>query len=514
MLSSLIIVFREILEAALILGVLLAATRGLCYRGRFVFFGSLAGVIGAAVLAFFTGALSNAIEGMGQEVFNASVLLLAAVLIGWHVIWMKRHANDLNRQLKRVGQEVCEGRAPLYTLSVVAFVAVLREGSEIVLFVYGLLASGRNWVNVAAGGTLGLLLGFLMGVLLYLGLVRIPAGRVFSVTGVILMFLAAGMVSKAVGYLSAIGWLPTLADPLWDLSSVLSERGIPGRILNALVGYTERPTGMQAICYGLTIGGMLILLKWFGGPSKKMAIAALALTTGLLGFSEPAFATKKVYSPHVEFGELEIEYRGSYAFDDRDNKDGKQKHKSAIGYGVTPWWFTEIYGEWENHPGAADNDLKYATTEWENRFQISEPGAWSIDTGFMVELEFAAESDEQDEVKTLLLFEKEMDQWRHRANPFVEYKYGADEEEEWEAGASWSTTYRLRREFEPGLELHWNYGNVEESHRFDEQEFQLGPVLYGKIGEHFKYDVGYLFGVSESSPDGELKWILEFEWRF
>ncbi len=514
MLSSLIIVFREILEAALIIGILLAATRGLCRRGRFVFFGCLAGVIGACVVAVFTEAISGAIEGMGQELFNAAILILAAIMISWHVVWMKQHAAEMSKELKQVGQNVCEGKAPLYALSTVAFVAVLREGSEIVLFLYGLLASGKDWMGVASGGVFGLILGGLVGVLLYLGLLRIPMGSLFSVTGIILIFLTAGMVSQAVGYLSAVGWLPTLVDPIWDMSKVLSEHSIPGKILNALVGYTERPTGIQAIFYALTVGGLVMLLKWVGAPSKKSQVAMLlVVATGLLGWGGEAHATKKVYSPLVEYGELEIEYRGAYTFDDRASKDGRERHKVAVGYGVTPWWFTEVYGAWQDTP-ADGKGLEYEATEWENKFQISQAGEWFVDTGAMVELEFASEDDAQDEVKLLLLLEKEMDLFRHRLNPFVEYKYGTDEDDEWEAGASWSTTYRFRKEFEPGVEIHWNHGNVEESKSFDEQDLQLGPVVYGKIGDRIKYDVGYLFGVSENAPDGELKWIFEFEHRF
>ncbi len=514
MLSSLIIVFREILEAALIVGILMAATRGLCLRGRYVFFGCVAGVVGACVVAMFTEALSAAIEGMGQELFNASVLILAAIMISWHVVWMKQHASEMSKELKQVGQQVCEGKAPLYALSTVAFVAVLREGSEIVLFIYGLLASGKDWVSVVSGGSVGMILGCLVGIMLYLGLLRIPMGKLFSVTGTILIFLTAGMVSQAVGYLTAVGWLPTLADPLWDLSNILSEQSIPGKILNALIGYTERPTGIQAIFYGLTVGGLVMLLKMFDAPSKKMQAAALVVVAaGLFGWGGDAHATKKVYSPLVEYGELEIEYRGAYTFDDRNSKDGRERHKVAVGYGVTPWWFTEVYGAWQDTP-ADGKGLEYEATEWENKFQISQAGEWLIDTGAMVELEFAAEDESQDEVKLLLLLEKEIDLFRHRANPFVEYKYGTDEEDEWEAGASWSTTYRLRKEFEPGVEIHWNYGNVEESKSFDRQDFQLGPAIYGKLGDRVKYDVGYLFGVSENAPDGELKWIFEYEHRF
>jgi hypothetical protein len=271
---------------------------------------------------------------------------------------------------------------------------------------------------------------------------------------------------------------------------------------------------MQAVFYGLTIGGMAMLLKGFGKESKTAAAVAVAFAAGLLGFSEPAFATKKVYSPYVELGELEIEYRGSYAFDDRATKDDKQKHKLGVGYGILERWFLEVYGQWENHPGTSDEDTAYEATEIENKFQLSEQGEYFVDLGFLVENEFAAQSGGHDEFKPVLLLQKDWDRWTHRANPFMEYKYGGEEEDEWEAGVAWSTTYRAETWFEPGVEVHWNHGDLDESRSFDEQEFQLGPVIYGKIGEYLKYDVGYLIGASDDSPDGELKWIFEFERRF
>lgn len=516
MLSTAIIVFREILEAALIIGILLVATRGLRNRGAWVLLGTLTGILGAVIVAFFTETISNAVQGMGQEVFNALVLMLAAVLISWHVVWMKQHAISLTKELKQVGQAVTEGQTPVHILAVVAFLAVLREGSEIVLFVYGVMAAGEPLQAILSGSLIGLVLGASLGVLIYFGLVKVPAGSVFSVTSGILIFLSAGMVSQAVGYLTSAGILPALTDPLWDTSRVLSEQNLLGKVLHTLVGYTARPSGMQVMSYLITVGGIFMLLGRFGKTSKhKLALALfLIVGSGILVPTREAHATKKVYGPHVEQGELELEYRGGVTFDDRDEKDDKEKHKFAVGYGVTDRWFTEVYGILENHPGSADDGIEYEATEWENRFQISEPGEWWADTGFYVAYEFASESEEADTLEMKALFEKSIDQWTHRTNLIVERGVGGDSEEEWEGGASWSTSYRLRPEFEPGVEIHWEYGEFTESRPFEEQEFLLGPVIYGKIGPHVKYDVGYLFGISEDSPDGQLKWIVEFEWHF
>ncbi len=527
MLSTVIIVFREILEAALIIGILLVATRGLEKRGFWVSSGCVAGVLGALVVAFFTETISDALQGMGQEVFNASVLCLAAALISWHVVWMKCHAVSLTAEMKRVGKAVIQGQAPVHVLALVAFLAVLREGSEIVLFVYGIMVAGESTQAILSGGLIGLFLGAAVGFVIYRGLIKVPTGSLFSVTSAILILLAAGMVSQAAGFLTSAGILPALIDPAWDTSQVLSEQNILGKVLHTLVGYTARPSGVQVIGYIITVAGIVMLLKWFGktpvkrqvtgqnGAGKLAAALLLVLSAGIIGLSQEAHATKKIYSPHVEQGELELEYRGGITFDDRATKDDKQKHKFAVGYGVTQQWFTEVYGELENHPGSGEDEgLEYSATEWENRFQISEPGEWWADTGFYLAYEFAAENEEADKLEMKLLLEKSIDQWTHRTNLTLEKEIGSDSEEEWEGGASWSTSYRLRPEFEPGVEIHWEYGDFAESRPFEEQEFLLGPVVYGKIGPNIKYDVGYLFGLSEDSPDGQLKWIFEFEWHF
>jgi hypothetical protein len=233
----------------------------------------------------------------------------------------------------------------------------------------------------------------------------------------------------------------------------------------------------------------------------------------LIEGSNDALATKKVYSPHVVKGEFELEYRGGVDFDDNAKKDGKEKHKTAVGYGATDWWFTELYvARFEKANNNAD--LEYEGLEWENRFQISEPGAWWVDLGLYVAYEFAVEDEHSDKIESKLLLEKEMNRFVHKANLILESEVGGDSEEALEGGVAWSTRYLLKEYFEPGVEWHGEFGAFEDDLSWDEQKHLLGPVIYGKIGDHVKYDVGYLFGVSDAAPQGELKWVVELEWHF
>src|SRR5215470_1094087 len=175
MLAALIIVFREVLEAGIIVGIMLAVTRGIAHRGWWIGGGVAAGALGACVAAVFAGALASAFEGYGQEFFNAAILIVAVVMLTWHNVWMARHGRELAAEMRTAGEAVAAGSKSLVALAVVVCVAVLREGFEVVMFLYGVLASeGATALDVLAGGVAGLLLGGLVCAATYFGLLHIP----------------------------------------------------------------------------------------------------------------------------------------------------------------------------------------------------------------------------------------------------------------------------------------------------------------------------------------------------
>lgn len=261
-LGAFIIVLREVIEAGLIVGIVLAATRGVPSRSLWVGFGVVAGLAGAAIVAAFAGAISNLFEGYGQEIFNASILILAVGMLAWHNAWMAKHGRELAAQVKKVGQAVAHGERPLAALAVVCGVAVLREGSEVVLFLYGIVASGTPGMAMLTGGLLGVAGGVVITGLSYLGLMAIPQRHIFTITGWLITLLAAGMAAQAVFYLNAADVLTVLNGELWDTSGFLSQSSIPGILLHTLIGYTERPTGMQVIAYIATIAAMIGLMRY------------------------------------------------------------------------------------------------------------------------------------------------------------------------------------------------------------------------------------------------------------
>ena len=275
MLGALIIVFREVIEAGIIVGILLAVTTGVPGRGRWIAAGIGAGVAGATLLAVFAEQISSALAGIGQELFNAAVLAIAVVMLAWHNIWMARHGRELAAQMKEVGDAVAKGSRSLAAVAIVVAVAVLREGSEIVLFLYGLvIAGGSSTFGLVVGGFVGLLLGCGVSALTFLGLIKIPGRYLFGVTTFLITFLAAGLAAQSVVFLQQAGIATALEGTVWDTSSILSDTSLLGRVLHTLIGYTDQPSGMQLLVYGLTLIMIFGLTKAFKSPlpTKRPAV--------------------------------------------------------------------------------------------------------------------------------------------------------------------------------------------------------------------------------------------------
>jgi len=275
MLGALIIVFREVIEAGLIVGIVMAATRGVAGRGRWVAFGIGAGVLGAGVVALFAGAISQAFEGAGQEMFNASILGIAVVMLMWHNAWMARHGREIAEEMRNIGTAVSEGAKPLTALAIVVGLAVLREGSEVVLFLYGIMAQGTSGSALLIGGLLGITAGAAFTGLTYAGLLAIPTRYIFSVTSWLIALLAAGMAAQSVQFLNNAGVVVALDRTAWDTSWLLSDGSLFGKLLHTLIGYTERPTEMQLMTYIATLFAMFLLMR-LARPAPRARIPAAA----------------------------------------------------------------------------------------------------------------------------------------------------------------------------------------------------------------------------------------------
>jgi len=262
MFGTAVIVFREVLEAAILIGIVAAATRSIPGRNRWLVAGLLAGLSGAGLVAAFTDAIGSLASGIGQELFNASVLGIAVLMLAWHNIWMASHGAELAAGARAVGSAIRDGKRECSILLIVVGLAVLREGAETVLFLHGIAASeGAGASSMLSGAMAGLVLGIAVGYAVYAGLLRVPMRWFFTATGVLVLLLAAGMASQAARFLIQADLLPSLASPLWDTSTTLPESSIPGMLLHSLIGYDARPAGMQMVFYTTVLVAIAVGMK-------------------------------------------------------------------------------------------------------------------------------------------------------------------------------------------------------------------------------------------------------------
>jgi high-affinity iron transporter len=266
MLATAIIVFREVLEAALIVGIVMAASRGAPGRGLWVGGGVAGGIFGALCVAAAAETLAAMAQGMGQEIFSAGILFTAVLMLGWHNVWMARHGRELANNATRLGNDVRRGAQPLWALAFAVGLAALREGSETVLFLYSIALAGdaSGASLVMTGAAIGLVLGVAAGFGIYWGIVSIPTRQLFTVTNWLVLLLAAGLASQGAAFLMQANLLPSLGSNVWDSSFLLSDQGISGKILHTLIGYTAQPAGIQIIFYLATLAVIATLMRVLG----------------------------------------------------------------------------------------------------------------------------------------------------------------------------------------------------------------------------------------------------------
>ena len=266
MLQIAIIVFREILEISLIVGILTAATKDINGRNKWIIGGLALGIIASLILAFSTNKISDSLDGMGQEFFHGLIMLSTSAMISWTVLWMQKHAKSLSGDLKNLSKAVKKGQKPLYALLIAVFFTVLRESAEIVLFSYTSYISGTSTISILSGLAVGIILGTAVGVALYFGILKVFGRYFFSITSWILVFFAAGIAAQGIGFWINAGIVPAFQDPLFDSSQILSQQSFFGQFLNIFFGYMDQPTGSQFLTYVT----MLVTLSFGLKIAKKI----------------------------------------------------------------------------------------------------------------------------------------------------------------------------------------------------------------------------------------------------
>jgi high-affinity iron transporter len=273
MLPSYLLSLREGIEAALIIGILLGALQKI-RRPEFapaVWFGTLSATGLSILVAILLTSLGLEMEDPGEAIFEGFTMVIAAGLLTWMIFWMSRQARFLKANLEADIHRASQGgkRAIFF----VAFVAILREGIELALFLTASAFATSNALQTTLGAILGLGTSILLGWSIFAAIVRLDLRRFFQVTGFMLVLFAAGLVAHGVHEFTEVGWIPTLVEHVWNLTSVVSAESTLGQLLGALFGYNPAPTLSEMIAYILYFAGVLITLQIIGRKPRTAAQA-------------------------------------------------------------------------------------------------------------------------------------------------------------------------------------------------------------------------------------------------
>jgi len=252
LLNSVVIVLREVLEAALLMSVLLASSRFLNIRNRWVIFALAAGLLGATTYGYFLEQVSDLFNGVGQEVGNAMLQFGTFALLTAVVFHIPR----------RVNSPQSSPTAIVTLMALTVAMAITREGAEILVYVSGFWNVSDFFSAVAIGSVIGACIGFSVGVLIYYLLLSQPIKHALPTSIALLLLVAAGMASQATRLLIQADWIST-AGAIWDTSSILPEQSLAGQLLYAMVGYEASPAGVEVVVYVASL--LFIMVAFFAG---------------------------------------------------------------------------------------------------------------------------------------------------------------------------------------------------------------------------------------------------------
>ena len=271
MLPSYLLSLREGIEAALIIGILLGALRQI-HRPEFIpvlWFGTISAAVLSILAAVLLTSFGLEMKDPGEAIFEGFTMILAAGLLTWMIFWMSRQARFMKANLEvEVHRASQVGKRAIFF---VAFVAILREGIELALFLTASVFATSNALLTTLGAILGLGTAILLGWSIFAATVRLDLRRFFQVTGFMLVLFAAGLIAHGVHEFTVVGWIPSMIEHVWDLTSIVSGESTLGQLLGALFGYNPAPSLSEMIDYIAYLTGVVIALQLTGRKPQPAA---------------------------------------------------------------------------------------------------------------------------------------------------------------------------------------------------------------------------------------------------
>ena len=271
MITSTVLALREGLEAALIVGILIGVLKKLelNHLRPLVWAGVISAALISVIVAVILGWLGAEFVGRGEMIFEGVMLLSAALLLTWMILWMRGHSALVRFKLEeRLRRTAAKKNRLAFFLA--AFTAVLREGVELAIFLLA-VRFATSPLQTALGSALGLAIAVLLGWLLLASTHRLNIGAFFKVTNILLLLFAAGMIARGVNELNEAGWIPTIVERVYNLNAFLPDSSTVGQLLSTLFGYSASPSFTVMVAYIIYLLGLGLALL----PRRRMAAAPL-----------------------------------------------------------------------------------------------------------------------------------------------------------------------------------------------------------------------------------------------
>ncbi|MBI5841553.1 MAG: FTR1 family protein [Chloroflexi bacterium] len=278
MLPSYLLSLREGLEAALIIGIAIGALRKIRRTdlAPALWLGTFSAVAVSILAAVLLTNFGMSLQGEAEKIFEGLTMLIAAGILTWMIFWMSKQSRTLKAELEEGVNKaaVSTGKRALFWL---AFVAVVREGIELALFLTAAFFVGdqsqitANTAQTLAGAILGLGTAILLGWTLFATTVRLDLRRFFQVTGALLIMFAAGLVAHGVHEFNEVAWIPSVIEHVWDVNAFVDENSLPGQLLKTLFGYNGNPSLTEVISYFVYLAAIIFVLR---RDSRKVEVQA------------------------------------------------------------------------------------------------------------------------------------------------------------------------------------------------------------------------------------------------